>query len=186
MEFSKFDRACHPRLPLGTFPSPDSFYPLTFWFKKSSTWIWRLPFAVKMTLNLSIKQVKMLYYYSRGRYRLITPKLWCLSLAELSLIQIYNWAWILMLLNRLLCSVYFVLNFVVYFFSELSFLKLWCLRSTNPYHRTAEGTVSSFNNHNNASHRNPRTISEVRGTPISCNHAVINSPARKTDAMTCN
>ena len=32
----------------------DSFYLLTFYSDKFSTWKWRLPFAVNVTLNLSI------------------------------------------------------------------------------------------------------------------------------------
>ena len=47
-KISSFTRVLSIRFVLGC------FYLLTFYFAKFSTWIWRLPFAVKVTLNLSL------------------------------------------------------------------------------------------------------------------------------------
>ena len=44
---SSFRSVLSRRIVLG------SFYLLIFYFEKFSTWIWRLPFAVNLTLNLS-------------------------------------------------------------------------------------------------------------------------------------
>ena len=44
--------------------------------------------------------------------------------------------------------------------------------------RTAEGSVSSSDNTNNALDRNPPTMSEVRDAPIPNNHGGTNSPTQ--------
>ena len=43
--------------------------------------------------------------------------------------------------------------------------------------RTAEGTVPSSNNANNALDRDPPTLNEVRDTPITSNHGDTDSPS---------
>ena len=61
---------------------------------------------------------------------------------------------------------------------ELKFLKCGCLQLDNMRdnlfqpQRTAEGSVSSSHNANNALDRNPPTMSEVCDTPITNNHTI--------------
>ena len=46
----------------------DSFYLQIFYSEKFSTWIWRSPFAVNVTLNLSIGELEQQGRPQRTRY----------------------------------------------------------------------------------------------------------------------
>ena len=50
------------------------FYLLIFYFEKFSTWIWRLPFAVKVTLNLSIISSILRTDFSAGTLDFPSPQ----------------------------------------------------------------------------------------------------------------